>query len=150
MVEKNLLERLEPPASRDITLTRFVPTAAIDHAWYERPYYLGPDAGAGAAYAALVAALAAVGVLARKGQSPSGQDYDDTAFIPVTTFAQKIQGGLYFVKAGAGANTAFFVYDKGVVAIDAKMTVDRERYSLFIVSPFRFISCTPSRQEWFQ
>ena len=35
-----------------------------------------------------------IGVVARKGQSPSGQDYDDTAFIPVTTFAQKIQGGL--------------------------------------------------------
>ncbi len=35
-----------------------------------------------------------VGVLARKGQSPMGQDYDDAAFIPVTTFAQRIQGGL--------------------------------------------------------
>ena len=35
-----------------------------------------------------------VGVLERKGQSPSGQDYDDAAFIPVTTFAQRIQGGL--------------------------------------------------------
>mgnify|MGYP000939477621 CR=1 FL=1 len=35
-----------------------------------------------------------VGVLARKGQSPTGQDYDDAAFIPVTTFGQRIQGGL--------------------------------------------------------
>jgi putative ABC transport system permease protein len=35
-----------------------------------------------------------VGVLAKKGQSPGGQDYDDAAFIPVTTFAQRIQGGL--------------------------------------------------------
>jgi putative ABC transport system permease protein len=35
-----------------------------------------------------------VGVAARKGQSANGQDYDDAAFIPVTTFAQKIQGGL--------------------------------------------------------
>lgn len=35
-----------------------------------------------------------VAVLSRKGQSPSGQDYDDAAFIPVTTFAQRIQGGL--------------------------------------------------------
>jgi putative ABC transport system permease protein len=35
-----------------------------------------------------------VGVAARKGQSASGQDYDDAAFIPFTTFAQKIQGGL--------------------------------------------------------
>jgi putative ABC transport system permease protein len=35
-----------------------------------------------------------VGVAAKKGQSPMGQDYDDTAFVPQTTFAQKIQGGL--------------------------------------------------------
>jgi putative ABC transport system permease protein len=35
-----------------------------------------------------------VGVLSSKGQSPTGQDYDDAAFIPVTTFAQRIQGGL--------------------------------------------------------
>ncbi len=35
-----------------------------------------------------------VGVLIKKGQSPTGQDYDDAAFIPVTTFGQKVQGGL--------------------------------------------------------
>jgi putative ABC transport system permease protein len=36
-----------------------------------------------------------VGVAAKKGQSATGQDYDDAAFIPVTTFAAKIQGGLH-------------------------------------------------------
>ena len=35
-----------------------------------------------------------VGVTAKKGQSASGQDYDDAAFIPYSTFAQKVQGGL--------------------------------------------------------
>jgi putative ABC transport system permease protein len=35
-----------------------------------------------------------VGVLQAKGQSPTGQDYDDGAFVPVTTFQSKIQGGL--------------------------------------------------------
>jgi putative ABC transport system permease protein len=35
-----------------------------------------------------------VGVAAKKGQSTMGQDYDDAAFIPYTTFAQKVQGGL--------------------------------------------------------
>jgi putative ABC transport system permease protein len=35
-----------------------------------------------------------IGVAARKGQSAMGQDYDDAAFIPSTTFMQKIQGGL--------------------------------------------------------
>jgi putative ABC transport system permease protein len=35
-----------------------------------------------------------VGVTAKKGQSATGQDYDDAAFIPFTTFAHKVQGGL--------------------------------------------------------
>jgi putative ABC transport system permease protein len=52
-------------------------------------------------------------VAARKGQSATGQDYDDAAFIPVTTFASKIQGGLgkylngiIFVSASPFAGTA--------------------------------------------
>jgi putative ABC transport system permease protein len=35
-----------------------------------------------------------IGVLQGKGQSPTGQDYDDGAFVPVSTFQSKIQGGL--------------------------------------------------------
>jgi putative ABC transport system permease protein len=35
-----------------------------------------------------------VGVTSKKGQSATGQDYDDAAFIPFSTFAQKVQGGL--------------------------------------------------------
>jgi len=35
-----------------------------------------------------------VGILAEKGQSPLGQDYDDVVYIPVTTFMAKIEGGL--------------------------------------------------------
>jgi putative ABC transport system permease protein len=42
-----------------------------------------------------------VGTLIPKGQSPMGQDYDDAAFIPVTTFQAKIQGGLQKFIAGA-------------------------------------------------
>ena len=42
-----------------------------------------------------------VGVLARKGQSPTGQDYDDALFIPSTTFQTKIQGGLQKYLTGA-------------------------------------------------
>jgi putative ABC transport system permease protein len=41
-----------------------------------------------------------VGVLAKKGQSPTGQDYDDVAFVPYTTFQAKIQGGLQKYIAG--------------------------------------------------
>ncbi len=54
-----------------------------------------------------------VGVLAVKGQSSSGQDYDDTALVPVTTFGSKIQGGLknyisgvIFIQATSPADTA--------------------------------------------
>jgi putative ABC transport system permease protein len=35
-----------------------------------------------------------VGVLSKKGQSPFGQDLDDVVLVPVSTFQQKIQGGL--------------------------------------------------------
>jgi putative ABC transport system permease protein len=41
-----------------------------------------------------------IGVLAPKGQSPMGQDYDDAAFIPVSTYQAKIQGGLQKFIAG--------------------------------------------------
>jgi len=51
------LAALEPEESRAITIERFVPPSAIDEAWYERPYWLGPDGDEGA-YFALVAALA--------------------------------------------------------------------------------------------
>lgn len=49
-----------PEASRDIEVTRFVPPEAIDHRWYDRPYFLGPD-GDDAAYSALARALEASG-----------------------------------------------------------------------------------------
>jgi putative ABC transport system permease protein len=49
-----------------------------------------------------------VGVAGKKGQSPGGQDYDDTAFIPFTTFAQRIQGGL-----GKYLNGSIFVQATG-------------------------------------
>jgi putative ABC transport system permease protein len=41
-----------------------------------------------------------IGVLASKGQSPMGQDYDDTAIVPQTTFQAKIRGGLQKFIAG--------------------------------------------------
>ena len=50
------LASLEPAESRDIEVVQFVPEAAIDHRWYDRPYYLGPD-GDPEAYAALAHAL---------------------------------------------------------------------------------------------
>lgn len=57
LLEPEELAAVEPPASRAIEVTRFVAEGAIDHVWYDRPYYLGPD-GDAARYAAFVQALA--------------------------------------------------------------------------------------------
>jgi DNA end-binding protein Ku len=57
VLEPKELSALEPEPSRDVEVLRFVPEAALDHRWYERPYYLGPAAGEQAACAALAAAL---------------------------------------------------------------------------------------------
>lgn len=50
------LEELEPPGTRDVSITRFIPPNSIDYALYERPYYLGPD-GDAESYFALAHAL---------------------------------------------------------------------------------------------
>jgi putative ABC transport system permease protein len=42
-----------------------------------------------------------VGVLERKGQSQFGQDIDDALFVPVSSYQQKIQGGLKNLIAGS-------------------------------------------------
>ena len=39
-----------------------------------------------------------VGVLDRKGQSATGQDFDDGIYVPVKTFQANIQGGLAALK----------------------------------------------------
>ena len=56
------LKELEPEDSRDIKLTRFVPTTALTEQWYEKPYYLGPEKNA-KEYFALVKALSDDGVI---------------------------------------------------------------------------------------
>lgn len=54
------LSSLEPEASREIRVTRFVPPETLDHRWYDRPYFLGPD-GDLETYFALAAALESQG-----------------------------------------------------------------------------------------
>jgi DNA end-binding protein Ku len=51
------LEKLVPPESRDIEITRFIARDVLGDQWFERPYYLGPD-GDNGSYFALAAALA--------------------------------------------------------------------------------------------
>ncbi|HET7833757.1 MAG TPA: Ku protein [Gallionella sp.] len=56
LLDKPELAALEPQPSRDIEIMSFLPLHAIDHRWYDRPYYLGPDED-GAEFFALAAAL---------------------------------------------------------------------------------------------
>lgn len=60
-----------------------------------------------------------------------------------------IRGGLYLVKGGSGANTAFYVGAEAVIAIDAKMTVEAARQMLAEIAkvtplPVKFILITHS------
>jgi putative ABC transport system permease protein len=55
-----------------------------------------------------------VGLLKRKGQSPFGTDYDDAAFIPISTFQDQIQGGLQ-------------KYIAGIIAVSATSAEDTTR-----------------------
>ena len=61
ILDEEELDALEPEASRDIEITRFVKTDRITHQWYDRPYYLGPDDD-NADYFALAEALGKEGV----------------------------------------------------------------------------------------
>jgi len=54
-----------------------------------------------------------VGVLEKKGQSPMGQDYDDTAIVPLSTFRTRLSpslgnylAGVIFVSVTSGSETA--------------------------------------------
>lgn len=57
MLDDEELDELEPEASREIEITRFVPRDAVSHGWYDRPYWLAPEEGK-ANYYALSDALA--------------------------------------------------------------------------------------------
>lgn len=56
ILETSELDALEPEPSRDIEIIAFLPTDQIDHRWYDRPYYLGPD-GDSKAYFAFTEAI---------------------------------------------------------------------------------------------
>lgn len=61
MLDSDELDSLKPEDSRAIEITRFVPTSAVSHGWYDRPYWLGPEGKGKSAYFALAEALAAEG-----------------------------------------------------------------------------------------
>lgn len=55
-LDREDLDAVQPEPSRDIHILHFLPQNLIDHRWYERPYYLGPD-GPAEDYFALADAL---------------------------------------------------------------------------------------------
>jgi DNA end-binding protein Ku len=57
-VTREELDGLVPTASRDVKISRIVPTGAIDPELFDRPYYLGPGPDSEADYFALAEALA--------------------------------------------------------------------------------------------
>lgn len=57
IMTKEELEKLEPAESRDIEVSRFVPSVQVVLAWLERPYYLGPDGSEIRDYFSLAEAL---------------------------------------------------------------------------------------------
>jgi DNA end-binding protein Ku len=61
ILDENDLVAAEPEPSRDIEILRFVRDEAVDHRWYERPYFLGPD-GSGPQYDALRRAMEGKGL----------------------------------------------------------------------------------------
>lgn len=70
-----------------------------------------------------------IGILAKKGQSAFGQDYDDTAFIPQSAFQTKISGGLDKYLQGSimvSANSA----DAVAATQDQITALLRERHQL--------------------
>jgi DNA end-binding protein Ku len=68
------LAAVEPEPSREIDIVQFLPPRVIDHRWYLRPYYLGPD-GSEKLYAALIEALANSGQEGLARWTMRKQDY---------------------------------------------------------------------------
>jgi DNA end-binding protein Ku len=57
MVTPEELEAVDPKGTRSIDIQEFVSLDEIDPIYYDRTYYLGPDKGAGKAYALLLDAM---------------------------------------------------------------------------------------------
>jgi DNA end-binding protein Ku len=56
ILNEDELDQVKPDASRDIEIRYFLPRASIEHKWYRRPYYIGPD-GDDESYLAFMTAL---------------------------------------------------------------------------------------------
>src|SRR3954463_14270130 len=64
VVRPEELDAIAPEKSRTIDIEDFVELAEIDPVYYDHPYWLVPDTGAGKAYSLLVQAMKAAGKVA--------------------------------------------------------------------------------------
>jgi DNA end-binding protein Ku len=69
------LKSLEEKATQSIDIAAFVPLAAIDPIYFERPYYLGPEKGGDKAYLLLAEAMRETGRAALARYAARGKQY---------------------------------------------------------------------------
>jgi DNA end-binding protein Ku len=69
------LKALEEKATQSIDIAEFVPLAAIDPVYFERPYYLGPEKGGDKAYRLLAEAMRESGRAALARYAARGKQY---------------------------------------------------------------------------
>jgi DNA end-binding protein Ku len=69
------LKAMEAEASRAIKIAEFVPLEAVERAYIDKVYYLGPDAGGEKAYRLLGAAMKATGWAALAKYAARGKQY---------------------------------------------------------------------------
>jgi len=74
IVEPQELQKLKPKESRLVSFPRFVSASAVGNEWYERPYWLGPDADT-EKYFALAEALEKRNVLGIARWTMRGKSY---------------------------------------------------------------------------
>jgi DNA end-binding protein Ku len=72
---KDELVALEETASQSIEISEFVPLAAVDPVYFDRPYYLGPDRGGAKAYRLLSEAMRRSGKAALARYAARGKGY---------------------------------------------------------------------------
>ena len=69
------LKALEEKATGSIDIAEFVPLAAIDPVYFDRPYYLGPEKGGDKAYLLLAEAMRETGRAALARYAARGKQY---------------------------------------------------------------------------
>jgi cyclase len=82
-------------------------------------------------------------------QHPSSQQAQPLKQEVPSIFVQNVRGNIYQVKGGMGANTGFFIGEKEVLVIDAKMTEDAAKQMIaeikkLTLNPISYITITHS------